>query len=292
MIRKAWVGAAIAVALLGTGATAQDGNTSKGRTVRTDAEKPAANKIVLVGDSTMAPMSGWASMFCAHHVKSSTACLNLGRGGRSTRSYRQEGSWDLALAEARVAGYRRTFVLIQFAHNDQSSAAERWTEMDTEFPGNLRRMVEEVRQAGAVPVLLTPLTRRDFVKGRLNNTLEPWSAKVRDVATALKVPLVDLNAASAAVVQEMGPVRAMDLAQTAPNSTERDHAATGTTLKPRPAAEARLPDVPTTPDGPRGQFQRKFDYTHLGDAGAELFAGLVARDLARAVPELRSQIAP
>lgn len=292
MTRKAWVAAAIAAALMSTAATAQDANSSKGRTVRTDAEKLAADKIVLVGDSTMAPMSGWASMFCAHHVKSSTACLNLGRGGRSTRSYRQEGSWDLALGEARVPGYRRTFVLIQFGHNDQSSVAERWTEMDSEFPANLRRMVEDVRQTGAVPVLLTPLTRRDFVKGRLNNTLEPGAAKVRAVAAALKVPLVNLNAASAAAVQEMGPVRSMALAQTAPNGTERHQAGTGTTLKARPAAEARLPDVPTTPDGPRGQFQRKFDYTHLGDEGAELFAGLVARDLARAVPELRSQIAP
>lgn len=296
MTRKAWMAATIAAALISPVATmaagAQDANTSKGRTVRTDAEELAVDKIVLVGDSTMAPMSGWASMFCAHHVKSSTACLNLGRGGRSTRSYRQEGSWDLALAEARVPGYRRTFVLIQFGHNDQSSVAERWTEMDTEFPANLRRMVEEVRQAGGVPVLLTPLTRRDFVKGRLNNTLEPWSAKVRAVAAALKVPLVDLNAASAAVVQEMGPVRSMALAQAAPSDAERHQAGTGTTLKARPAAEARLPDIPTTPDGPRGQFQRKFDYTHLGEEGAELFAGLVARDLARAVPELRSQIAP
>jgi lysophospholipase L1-like esterase len=292
MSRKAWVAAAIAAALLGTSATAQDANTSRGRTVRTDAEKLAADKIVLVGDSTMAPMSGWASMFCAHHVKSSTACLNLGRGGRSTRSYRQEGSWDIALAEARVPGYRRTFVLIQFGHNDQSSVAERWTEMDTEFPANLRRMVEEARQTGAVPVLLTPLTRRDFVKGKLNNTLEPWSARIRAVATDLKVPLVDLNAASAAVVQGMGPVRTMALAQAAPSDAERHQAGTGTTLKARPAAEARLPDVPTTPDGPRAQFQRKFDYTHLGDEGAELFASLVARDLARAVPELRSQIAP
>ncbi len=296
MTCKAWVATAIAVALTGAGAArtvaAQEANTSKGRSVRTDAEKLVADKIVLVGDSTMAPMSGWASMFCAHHVKSSTACLNLGRGGRSTRSYRQEGSWDLALGEARVSGYRRTFVLIQFGHNDQSFVAERWTEMDSEFPANLRRMVEEVRQVGAVPVLLTPLTRRDFVKGRLNNTLEPWSAMVRAVATALKVPLLDLNAASAAAVQEMGPVRAMALAQTAPNDAERHQAGTGTTLKARPAAEARLPDVPTTPDGPHGQFQRKFDYTHLGDEGAELFARLIARDLARAVPELRGQIAP
>ena len=35
------------------------------------------------GDSTMAPHSGWASAFCARQVKSSVACLNVGRGGRS-----------------------------------------------------------------------------------------------------------------------------------------------------------------------------------------------------------------
>jgi lysophospholipase L1-like esterase len=295
MMRKAWMAAA-ALGLLAGGVGAQDSNgdpdSSKGRTVRTDAEKLVPYKIVLVGDSTMAPMSGWASVFCAHHVKSSVACLNLGRGGRSTRSYRQEGSWDIALAEAKVPGYRRIYVLLQFAHNDQSTVAERWTERDTEFPANLRRMVEEVRSTGAIPVLLTPLTRREFVKGRLNNTLELWSDRVREVANALKVPLVDLNAASAAAVQRMGPEPSMALAQTAPNDTERDAARTGTTLKPRPAAQARLPDVPTTPDGPRGQFQRKFDYTHVGDGGADLFAKLVARDLAKAVPDLRSQIAP
>jgi lysophospholipase L1-like esterase len=299
MTRKALIATAAAMAALLApvahaldGQPSADGGTSKGRTVRTDAENIRTYKIILVGDSTMAPTSGWASLFCAHHVKSSVACLNLGRGGRSTRSYRAEGSWDGALAEAKVPGYTKTYVLIQFGHNDQSSVAERWTEMDTEFPANLRRMVAEVRAAGAVPVLLTPLSRREFAGGKLNNTLEPWSAKVGEVAAALKVPLVDLNASSAAVVQKMGPEASMALAQTAPNDTERAAARTGTTLKPRSAEDARLPPVPTTPDGPRAQFARKFDYTHLGDAGADVFATLVARDLAKAVPDLRSQIAP
>ena len=49
---------------------------------RIDAPPIRAVKIILVGDSTMAPGSGWASMFCAEHVKSSVACLNLGRGCR------------------------------------------------------------------------------------------------------------------------------------------------------------------------------------------------------------------
>ncbi|MHA6723968.1 rhamnogalacturonan acetylesterase [Sphingomonas sp. RS2018] len=259
---------------------------------RTDAAKLEPYKIILVGDSTMAPMSGWASMFCAHHVKSSVACLNVGRGGRSTRSYRQEGSWDIALAEAKVAGYKATYVLIQFGHNDQSSASERWTDMTTEFGPNLTRMVQEVRAAGAVPVLLTPLTRREFKGGKLNNTLEPWSAEVRKVATALKVPLVDLNARSAALIQQLGPEQSMQLAQVPPTAEELAAAKTGSTAKPRPAEEARAPDAPTTATGPRGQFTRKFDYTHVGDVGAGVFARLVANGLAVTVPDLRSQIAP
>ncbi|URW74716.1 rhamnogalacturonan acetylesterase [Sphingomonas donggukensis] len=259
---------------------------------RTDATKLDPYKIVLVGDSTMAPMSGWASMFCAHHVKSSVACLNLGRGGRSTRSYRQEGSWDIALAEAKVPGYRKTYVLIQFGHNDQSTVPERWTDLATEFGPNLTRMVAEVRAAGAEPVLLTPLTRREFRGGKLDTSLASWSAEVRKVATALKVPLIDLNARSAALVQQLGPERSMALAQVPPNAEELAAARTGTTLKARAAEDARLPDVPITATGPRGQFTRKFDYTHLGDVGAGAFAKLVANGLAVVVPELRSQIAP
>ena len=259
---------------------------------RTDAPPIRAYKIILVGDSTMAPGSGWASMFCAEHVKSSVACLNLGRGGRSTRSYRQEGSWAIALAEAKTPGYARTYVLIQFGHNDQSSKPERWTDRTTEFPANLTRFVADVRAAGAVPVLVTPLTRRVFKAGKLDNTLAPWADEVRRVAKATGAPLVDLNADSAALVQQMGAARATDLAMTPPLPAELAAARTGTTLPPRPAEEARLPDVPTKPGGPRGQVMRKFDYTHLGDVGARTFARVVAEDLAKAVPALRSQLVP
>ncbi len=259
---------------------------------RTDVPPIEPYKIVLVGDSTMAVASGWASMFCARHVKSSVACLNLGRGGRSTRSYVEEGSWAIALAEAKMPGYKASYVLIQFGHNDQSSNPERWTDRTTEFPTNLRKMVEDVRAAGAVPVLVTPLTRRQFKDGKLDNTLAEWSDEVRKVATELKIPLVDLNRRSAAVVQRLGAEESMALAQADPTAEERAAAKAGTTLKPRSAEEARLPPAPTTPGGPRGQQTLKFDYTHVGDAGANVFAKLVAEDLARAVPALAAQLVP
>lgn len=279
-----WLLAGAAAALAASPAAAQT-------RARTDAPRLEPYKIILVGDSTMAPHSGWASAFCAHHVKSSVACLNAGRGGRSTRSYRQEGSWDIALAEARVPGYRATYVLIQFGHNDQSSKPERWTEQTKEFPANLRRFVEEVRAAGALPVLLTPLTRREFKAGELQNTLASWSDEVRKVAAAMQVPLVDLNARSAALVQKMGAREATRLAQAPPSAEELAAAEAGTTLPPRPAP-ATDPAPPADPKGPRGTVTRKFDYTHLGDVGAEVIARLVARDLAAVAPDLRSQLLP
>jgi lysophospholipase L1-like esterase len=257
---------------------------------RTDASPIVADRIILVGDSTMAPSSGWGSAFCAEHVKSSVACLNLGRGGRSTRSYRQEGSWDLVLSELRVKGYRSTYVLIQFGHNDQSSIAERWTDLTTEFPANLRTFISEVRAAGGIPVLVTPLSRRAFRDGKLDNSLEPWAEATRRVAREMKVPLADLNADSAALVEKLGPVGAMSLAMAAPLPAELAAAKTGTTLPPRPAAEAKLPDVPTKPDGPRGQIARKFDYTHLGSTGAGMVSAIITTELAAAVPELRGQL--
>jgi len=275
-----WIIAPIIAAALAVGAQAEERE-------RTDAEPLVPYKIILVGDSTMAPHSGWGGAFCAKHVKSSVACLNAGRGGRSTRSYRQEGSWDIALAEAKVPGYRAAYVLIQFGHNDQSSKPERWTEEKTEFPANLRRFVENVRAAGAIPVLVTPLTRREFKDGQIRNTLASWSDQVRDVAKAMDVPLVDLNALSAAQVQKMGAETATQLAQVPPNADELAAAKAGTTLPPRPAPPAP-PAIEG--DGPRGQVTHKFDYTHLGDIGAEVTARLVAQALAQAVPALRSQL--
>jgi lysophospholipase L1-like esterase len=257
---------------------------------RTDAPKLEPYKIILVGDSTMAPNSGWGGAFCAHHVKWKIACLNLARGARSTRSFRSEGGWDLALAEMEVPGYARVYVLIQMGHNDQArQKPERWTEEATEYPDNLRRFVKEARAAGAVPVLITPLARREFVGGRLNNTLASWSEQVRKVARELQAPLIDLNARSAELVQKLGPVPSLDFAQRAPSPEEKAAAAKGTTLPPPPSLPAAVDDSAESAGrktGTRGRASLKFDYTHLGPKGAETFAAMVAEDLGAAVPEL------
>jgi hypothetical protein len=43
---------------------------------------------------------------------------------------------------------------------------------------------------------------------------------------------------------------------------------------------------------PMGQAKLSFDYTHLGEAGADYFATLMTADLAKAVPALRRFLIP
>jgi lysophospholipase L1-like esterase len=244
----------------------------------------AASKVILVGDSTTAVTGGWGASFCAWHVVHELACVNLARGGRSSHSYRSEGSWDLVLAEARVPGFQRTWVLIQFGHNDQPGKPGRSTDLATEFPANLRRYVTEARAAGAIPVLVTPLTRRIFTERRLTNDLCPWADAVRRLAAELEVPLVDLNRHSAAVVEALGPTAALALAE-APASAATAAATLG---GDSPAAPPAPPAMTAGVGDPRATF----DHTHLGREGADLFARLVAADLMAAVPTLRPLLVP
>lgn len=209
---------------------------------------PAGPRLILVGDSTMAPRSGYGNALCSRFQQ--VACLNLARGGRSSKSYRAEGLWDsvLALLNERGPGdvRQKTLVLIQFGHNDQPGKPGRSTDLATEFGPNLAGYVKEARAAGADVVLVTPLTRRTFKNGELDNDLRPWAEAALKVGAEQGVPVLDLNAISSEAVRSMGQPAADTLAEAPP----------------------------------------RFDRTHLGPKGAALFADLVAQGLVRLRPEL------
>ena len=208
--------------------------------------------VYLVGDSTLAPNTGYGNALCAR-LQPEWACVNLARGGRSTLSYRAEGLWDdlLARLKAQPAQAQPPHVLIQFGHNDQPGKPGRSTDLATEYPANLQRFVDELRAVGAVPVLLTPLTRRTFKGEQLDDQLQPWAEAMRRVAAARAVSLLDLHALSMARVQAMGQGAADDLAEAAPG-------------------------------------QRRFDRTHLGERGGCVFSQIVSDELARVVLALNS----
>src|ERR1041385_2507446 len=205
---------------------------------------PQKLRIILVGDSTMQPKSGYGPGFCAD-MTADVECVNVARGGRSSGSYRAEGLWDKVMESlAQNSGYKATYVLIQFGHNDQPGKPERSTDLKTEFPANMKRYAEEVKSAGAIPVLVTPLTRRQWNKdGTFNRSLEPWAEATRQVAKETNATLLDLFAVSAAAVEKMGSEEAKTMAQAPPPATTKE-------------GEGGTPAPPTDPNAP------KFDYTH------------------------------
>jgi lysophospholipase L1-like esterase len=235
------------------------------------ADKPV--RFILVGDSTMASTSGYGDAFCAR-VNRANTCINLAKGGRSSGSFRAEGRWDEVEGLLRgAAAYSATYVLIQFGHNDQPGKPGRSTDLKTEFPVNMARYAQEVKALGGVPVLVTPLTRRTFKDGVLENNLAPWADVVRATAAAQKTPLLDLNAESYAAVQAMGQDEADTLA-----------------MVPRPADYGVAPTAGKVEVA--GAAKTAFDRTHLGVKGAAYFSRMVMEEIKRAMPEAAGYFKP
>ncbi len=162
--------------------------------------------VYLIGDSTMAnkqvkayPEAGWGMPFTWFFDKS-VKVDNRAMNGRSTRTFIEENRWQ-SVADSLQEG---DYVLIQFGHNDEVKTKKSYID-EVGFQKNLVRFIEETRTKKANPVLITPVARRSFdSEGKIQETHAVYSQLVRDVAAAQKVPLIDLNKRSQALLQDMG----------------------------------------------------------------------------------------
>ncbi len=204
-------------------------------------------KIVLVGDSTVADRTGWGLGFKEFVDTNKAECINVALGGRSSMSFMREGHWTNALA------LKGDYYLFQFGHNNQPGKPGRSTDMPT-FIANMKQYVEEARAIGAVPVLVTPLTRRQWDKdnpSKINSTLEPYAEDVRKIAADEHVPLVDLHARSIELCEKLGREKCYEF------------------------SPVKVTDGTNVYDG-----------THLVGKGRVMFAQLVVDELRKAVPQL------
>jgi len=226
----------------------------------------AKERVVLVGDSTMASGSGWGDAF-GKLLAPGVEFRNMALKGRSSKSFRDEGAWQ------KVLDAKPTWVLIQFGHNDMPGKGPKLeTDAKTTFRENLARYIADARAIGAQPVLVTSLTRRNFnaagkiVPGHLESMtdgqgnatpdyLNAYVEATRAVAAEQKVPLLDLNARSIEQLNQLGPQAAL-------------------------AFDAKTKD-PSKPDK-----------THLSAEGAEETAKLVANEIRKNAPELAKLLKP
>ena len=161
-------------------------------------------KIWLCGDSTIAikqttayPETGWGMPF-VHFWDSTIQVVNLAKNGRSTKTFINEGLWQQVLDGASEGDY----VFIQFGHNDESKEkVERYTNPE-DFKANLSKFINEARALKAIPILLTPVSRRKFNdSGIAQETHKVYSKLVKEVADSETVLFIDLDAKSRSLYQ-------------------------------------------------------------------------------------------
>lgn len=156
-------------------------------------------------DEARYPQTGWGQMFaCA--LRKGVGLQNRAIGGRSTKSFLEEGRWERLRADLR----KGDVVLIQFAHNDANQAKpERYAPAGTVYRANLERFIGEARAGGATPVLITPIAQRMFdPDGRTRAGFAAYSAVMRDVAKRERVRVIDLESLSRAWIDRAGAERA------------------------------------------------------------------------------------
>lgn len=203
----------------------------------------AGPHLVLVGDSTVTDNAGWGLGF-RQFLADGVELTNTARGGRSSMSFIVEGSWAKALA------LKGDYYLIQFGHNDEPGKPGRST-TEEEYRGYMTRYIDETRAAGATPVLVTSLVRRQFDKQdphKINSSLQTRAEIIRTLAREKNVPLVELHDRSKELCEKLGK-------------------------------EGCLVFSPPKDNG-------QFDGTHLNVEGYVRFGRIVAEELGRVVPAL------
>ncbi|MCW5912346.1 MAG: rhamnogalacturonan acetylesterase [Cyclobacteriaceae bacterium] len=162
--------------------------------------------VYLVGDSTMAnkpvtvyPETGWGMPF-ATFFDSTVVVENHAMNGRSTRTFLSENRWQPIVDKLREGDY----VFMQFGHNDESKEkTDRYTTPEN-YKKNLVKLITETRAKKAIPVLLTPVSRRKFKDGVQQETHMEYSGLAAEVAKEQQVAFIDLDTQSRALLQEFG----------------------------------------------------------------------------------------
>lgn len=175
-----------------------------GKTVRLDicvsiGKDGTIRKIYLIGDSTVCdykdsqfPMTGWGQVL-KYFFNSDIQIINHAIGGRSSRSFREQGRWKTVLNALKPGD----FVFIQFGHNDRdNSKPERYTPVD-KYKLYIDSFVVESRAKGAIPVLVSPMVMNAWKNNAMRNVFtengNDYRGAMESVAKNRKCAFVDLN---------------------------------------------------------------------------------------------------
>lgn len=201
---------------------------------RIDQKRQKGKPVVFTtGDSTMKNadkdengMWGWGAVANTIFNEKKCTVVNAGRAGRSTRTFLYEGLWDNVYNSLEPGD----FVLIQFGHNDIGGIdrdKERGviaTADDTchvykmnstgkyqviySFGWYLKKFIQDVREKGATPILLSLTPRNEWHDGKIERRNDTYGKWYRQVAKETGVEFIDVHNITADALDKMGQEKA------------------------------------------------------------------------------------
>lgn len=193
-----------------------------------ETEKPT---IYVIGDSTVkngrgdgaGGLWGWGDPLVQYFDTSKVNLENHALGGTSSRTFRDGGFWQPVLDSLKPGD----FLLMQFGHNDAGAINDtirargtiRGIGNETEEIDNLltgkheivhsygwymRQYIREAREKGAIPVVISPIPRNDWIEGRIPRNNDSYGKWARQVAGEEKAYFIDLNGKMASAMETLG----------------------------------------------------------------------------------------
>ena len=161
--------------------------------------------VFLAGNSTVVdqdddPWASWGQMF-PRFLAQGAAVSNQAESGLSLGSFLSSNRLKQVMNMMKPGDY----LFIEFGHNDQKEKGPDDGAFKS-YSERLRLFVNEFRQKGGIPVIVSPANRRSFGEdGKLTNSLGDYPEAARKIALELNVPFIDLNAMTKTMYEAMGP---------------------------------------------------------------------------------------
>jgi lysophospholipase L1-like esterase len=162
-------------------------------------EEIAVPTIYIAGDSTLTDQTGaypyvpeccycgWAQ-FLPFFLNNKAAVSNHAHSGLTTETFRKEGHHSIIKKIINPGDY----FLLQFGHNDQKLSH---LTSNGGYRDNVLAYIDEIREKGAIPVLVTPLCRNSWKgsDGTYNDLLEEYAKIIIEIGKEKNVPVIDLH---------------------------------------------------------------------------------------------------
>ena len=193
--------------------------------------------VFITGDSTVknadkdsTGMWGWGSQAWRTFDENKITFINCAQAGRSCRTYLREGRWEKVYNDLQDGDY----VLIQFGHNDigelhrgkhrgdipgtaDTSCVSRvvlqdeaYNEVVYSFGWYLKKMIDDCRQKGATPILVSLTPRNEWSDGKIERRNDSYGKWYREVAAETGCDFVDLHNITADALDDIGQECAKD----------------------------------------------------------------------------------